>query len=123
MCKTCDEKRWEGIVRPYAKDAVEDLRGSRYFSQDFAIARNGAKVLWHLLHTRPFVRTLGAQTGMQAVQMAKAKLEAVYCSGWQTAADMNAAGETFPDQHYLWLKQELHCLLLAVWYYLPCQLP
>jgi isocitrate lyase len=31
--------------------------------------------------------------GMQAVQMAKAGLKAIYLSGWQVAADSNTAGE------------------------------
>lgn len=34
----------------------------------------------------------------QAVQMAKAGLKAIYLSGWQVAADANAAGATYPDQ-------------------------
>ncbi len=36
--------------------------------------------------------------GGQAVQMAKAGLSAIYCSGWQVAADSNTASQTFPDQ-------------------------
>ena len=30
--------------------------------------------------------------------MAKAGLQAIYCSGWQVAADGNTALETYPDQ-------------------------
>ena len=30
--------------------------------------------------------------------MAKAGLNAIYCSGWQVAADSNSALQTFPDQ-------------------------
>ena len=37
-------------------------------------------------------------TGGQAVQMAKAGLDAIYLSGWQVAADANLAGQTYPDQ-------------------------
>jgi isocitrate lyase len=37
-------------------------------------------------------------TGGQAVQMVKAGLQAIYLSGWQVAADANAAGATYPDQ-------------------------
>jgi isocitrate lyase len=33
-----------------------------------------------------------------AVQQVKAGLEAIYCSGWQVAADANNAGHTYPDQ-------------------------
>src|SRR5919202_1181836 len=36
--------------------------------------------------------------GAQAVQMARAGLEAIYLSGWQVAADANLAGQTYPDQ-------------------------
>jgi isocitrate lyase len=46
----------------------------------------------------PYVNSLGAQTGNQAVQQVKAGLKAIYCSGWQTAADANTAGQTYPDQ-------------------------
>ena len=36
--------------------------------------------------------TLGALTGMQALQQVKAGLKAIYLSGWQVAADANTAG-------------------------------
>jgi isocitrate/methylisocitrate lyase len=45
-----------------------------------------------------YVGALGAMTGGQAVQMAKAGLKAIYLSGWQVAADANLAGQTYPDQ-------------------------
>jgi isocitrate lyase len=41
---------------------------------------------------------LGAVTGNQALQMAKASLPAIYMSGWQVAADANNAGQMYPDQ-------------------------
>jgi isocitrate lyase len=66
--------------------------------QEFTLARLGAERLWDLLHTRDLVRTFGALTGAQAVQMARAGLEAIYLSGWQVAADANLAGQTYPDQ-------------------------
>ena len=44
------------------------------------------------------MRTFGALTGAQAVQMVKAGLKAIYLSGWQVAADANLAGQTYPDQ-------------------------
>ena len=47
---------------------------------------------------RSYVAALGAMTGGQAVQMAKAGLKAIYLSGWQVAADANLAGQTYPDQ-------------------------
>jgi isocitrate lyase len=72
------------------------LRGS--FMVEYTIARMGAERLWHVLHTEPFVRALGAITGNQAVQMVQAGLKAIYMSGWQVAGDNNTAGETYPDQ-------------------------
>jgi isocitrate lyase len=44
------------------------------------------------------VNTLGALTGMQALQQVKAGLKAIYLSGWQVAADANSAGQMYPDQ-------------------------
>ena len=58
----------------------------------------GAARLWHLLKTEPFVNTLGALTGNQAVQQVKAGLKAIYLSGWQVAGDANSGGEMYPDQ-------------------------
>ena len=58
----------------------------------------GAARLRNLLNTEPFVATLGALTGNQAVQQVKAGLKAIYVSGWQVAADANAAGQMYPDQ-------------------------
>ena len=56
-----------------------------------------AEKLWSLLHTEPYIHTLGALTGNQAVQLVKAGLKAIYLSGWQIAADANLAGQTYPD--------------------------
>src|SRR5438132_6425123 len=88
--------RWDGIQRPYAAADVERLRGSVVVEQ--TLARLGAERLWHLLQTQPFVPTLGALSGNQAVQMVKAGLKGIYVSGWQVAADANLAGHTYPDQ-------------------------
>jgi isocitrate lyase len=89
-------KRWAGIERPYSDDDVEALRGSVLV--EHTLARLGAERLWELLQAEPYVPTLGAMTGGQAVQMVKAGLKAVYVSGWQVAADANLAGHTYPDQ-------------------------
>ena len=45
-----------------------------------------------------YVSALGALTGNQAMQQARAGLRAIYLSGWQVAADVNLAGEMYPDQ-------------------------
>lgn len=88
--------RWAGITRPYTHDDVTRLRGS--FAIEHTVARLGAERLWELLHEEPYVATLGAMTGNQAVQQVQAGLKAIYASGWQVAADANDAGEMYPDQ-------------------------
>ena len=57
------------------------------------LAQNGSRKLWELMHDEPYVHSLGALTGMQAMQMVKGGLKAIYCSGWQVAADANAAAQ------------------------------
>ena len=90
------DARWRGVERNYgAADALK-LRPS--ILPESTLARAGAERLWNSLQDRPFVRTFGAVTGAQAVQMAKAGLEAIYVSGWQVAADANLAQHTYPDQ-------------------------
>jgi isocitrate lyase len=91
-----DNARWVGIERPYPADEVIALRGSVRI--EHTIARLAAERLWDLLNTREHIRTFGALTGAQAVQMVKAGLEAIYLSGWQVAGDANLAGQTYPDQ-------------------------
>lgn len=90
------DDRWKGIERPYSADDVKKLRGSVVV--EHTIARLGAERLWHLMSTEPFVNSLGAVTGNQAVQQIRAGLPAIYCSGWQVAADANQAWHTYPDQ-------------------------
>ena len=90
------DQRWAGILRPYSAAEVVGLRGS--VKVEHTLARRGAERFWHLLHTEPFLRALGAQSGSQAVQQVQAGLPAIYVSGWQVAADMNSAGQTYPDQ-------------------------
>jgi isocitrate lyase len=91
-----DAGRWEGIERPYSAEEVARLRGSVVV--EHTLARLGAERLWKLLSSEPFVPSLGALSGNQAVQMVKAGLPAIYVSGWQVAADANLAGHTYPDQ-------------------------
>jgi isocitrate lyase len=89
-------RRFEGIIRPYAKADVERLRGSVQI--EHTLATLGAERLWELLHREAPVVALGALTGNQAVQMVRAGLDAVYLSGWQVAADANTSGQMYPDQ-------------------------
>jgi len=91
-----DPERFACIRRDYTQEDVERLAGS--FRIRHTLAEMGAARLWHLLKTEPFVPTLGALTGNQAVQQVKAGLQAIYLSGWQVAADANSAGQMYPDQ-------------------------
>ncbi|MBW5894635.1 isocitrate lyase [Pectobacterium polaris] len=91
--------RWEGITRPYSADDVINLRGS--VNPECTLAQLGAAKLWNLLHgdsRKGYVNCLGALTGGQALQQAKAGIEAIYLSGWQVAADANLASSMYPDQ-------------------------
>ncbi len=91
-----EDPRWQGIKRGYGAEEVVRLRGS--ITVEHTLARRGAEKLWDLLHTEPFVNSLGALTGNQAMQQVKAGLKAIYLSGWQVAGDANIAGEMYPDQ-------------------------
>lgn len=91
-----DNPRWRGVKRGYTADDVVRLRGS--LQEEHTLARRGANRLWNALQTEPYVNSLGALTGMQALQQAKAGLQAIYLSGWQVAADANLSGKMYPDQ-------------------------
>ena len=91
-----ENPRWRGIKRSYSAADVVRLRGS--VQVEHTLAQRGAAKLWELLHNEPFVNTLGALTGNQAMQQVKAGLKAIYLSGWQVAGDANLAGEMYPDQ-------------------------
>jgi len=90
------EPRWADVERPYSAAEVLRLRGS--VEIEHTLARRGAQRLWKSLGSEDYVNSLGALTGNQAVQMAKAGLQSIYLSGWQVAADANNAGTTYPDQ-------------------------
>ena len=88
--------RWSGIKRPYTAEEAVRLQGSVVYPNQFAVDQ--ANKLWKLLNEEPYVNTLGALTGMQALQQVKAGLKAIYLSGWQVAADANLAADMYPDQ-------------------------
>jgi isocitrate lyase len=91
-----ENPRWRGIKRGYTADDVVRLRGS--VQPEYTLAKRGADRLWQDVNSEPFVNSLGALTGNQAMQQAKAGLKAIYLSGWQVAGDANLAGEMYPDQ-------------------------
>lgn len=82
--------------RNYTPADVKKLQGS--LKIEYTLAKRGAIKLRELLATEPFVPTLGAYNGQQAVQHAKAGLKAIYLSGWQVAAAANTSGRVYPDQ-------------------------
>src|SRR6202012_576543 len=65
---------------------------------EYTLATLGAQRLWNLLESEPYVASLGALTGNQAIQQVQAGLKAIYVSGWQVAGDANLAGQMYPDQ-------------------------
>jgi len=91
-----ENPRWKGIKRGYTAADVVRLRGSLQI--EHTLAKRGAEKLWNLVNTEPFVNSLGALTGNQAMQQVKAGLKAIYLSGWQVAGDANSNGEMYPDQ-------------------------
>jgi len=88
--------RWKGVQRDYSAADVVGLRGS--VTPECTLARTGASKLWQRLHDMDYVHALGAMTGGQAIQFARAGLPALYLSGWQVAGDANLAGQVYPDQ-------------------------
>ena len=88
--------RWNGIRRTYKRQDVRRLQGTVVV--EHSLARSGAEKFWKMLHEEKYIPALGALTGNQAVQMAKAGLKAIYLSGWQVAADANLSGQMYPDQ-------------------------
>ncbi len=90
-----DNPRWRGVERNYTAADVLKLRGTVKIQH--SLAEYSSNKLWSLLNDSPYIPALGALTGNQAVQMAKGGLKAVYVSGWQIAADGNAAGTMYPD--------------------------
>ncbi len=88
--------RWAGVRRGYGAEDVFRLRGS--VQVEHTLARRGAEKLWRLMHEMPFVNSLGALTGNQAMQQVRAGVPAIYLSGWQVAADANDSLAMYPDQ-------------------------
>ena len=91
--------RWANVKRGYSAEDVVRLRGS--VQPEYTFARNGAEKLWEKINgtaRKGYVNAFGAITAGQAMQQAKAGLEAVYLSGWQVAADGNTSETMYPDQ-------------------------
>ncbi|MDJ0739757.1 MAG: isocitrate lyase [Gammaproteobacteria bacterium] len=94
-----ENPRWANVQRGYSAADVVRLRGS--IQPEHTLARRGAEKLWELVNGKAkkgYVNAFGAITAGQAMQQAKAGLEAVYLSGWQVAADGNTSETMYPDQ-------------------------
>ena len=91
-----ENPRWTGLKRGYTAEDVVRLRGS--VKIEHTLAKLGAEKLWKMCNERPFVNSLGALTGNQAMQQVKAGVPAIYLSGWQVAADANDSLSMYPDQ-------------------------
>lgn len=83
-------------MRPYRQADVARLRPS--IQIEYTLAKLGAERLWKLMQTEPYVNSLGALTGNQAVEQVQAGLKAIYVSGSQAAGDANLSGQMHPDQ-------------------------
>ena len=91
--------RWKLVKRTYSAADVVRLRGS--LQPEHTLAKRGAEQLWKLVNgeaKKGYVNAFGAISAGQAMQQAKAGLEAVYLSGWQVAADGNTSETMYPDQ-------------------------
>ena len=94
-----ENPRWNNVKRPYSAEDVVRLRGS--VQHECTFARRGAEKLWDLVNgssKKGYVNCMGAITAGQAMQQAKAGIEAIYLSGWQVAADGNTSETMYPDQ-------------------------
>ena len=94
-----ENPRWKDVQRNYSAKDVVRLRGS--VQPELTYAQRGAEKLFDLIHggaRKGYVNCLGALTGGQALQQAKAGIEAIYLSGWQVAADANTSESMYPDQ-------------------------
>ena len=94
-----DNPRWSNVKRTYSAEDVVRLRGS--VQPECTYARRGAEKLWDLVNgssKKGYVNCMGAITAGQAMQQAKAGIEAIYLSGWQVAADGNTSETMYPDQ-------------------------
>ena len=94
-----ENPRWKLVKRGYSAADVVRLRGS--LQPEYTLAKRGAEKLWDLVQgtsKKGYVNAFGAITAGQAMQQAKAGLEAVYLSGWQVAADGNTSETMYPDQ-------------------------
>ena len=92
-----ESPRWQNVDRPYSGCGRRSgcAAACRWST---ALRATGPRSSGGTCKEEEYVNALGALTGNQAMQMAKAGLKSIYLSGWQVAADANNAGEMYPDQ-------------------------
>jgi isocitrate lyase len=83
------DPRWAGITRDYAAQEVIRMRDG--VAAEHSLAQRGASRLWDILHSQDAMPALGTVVGNQA-QAARAKSQAIYLPGWQTAEENLAKG-------------------------------
>ena len=94
-----ENPRWKDVKRGYSAADVVRLRGSMPTSTRWPSAAPRSSGDWSTAAPRRATSTaMGAITAGQAMQQAKAGLEAIYLSGWQVAADGNTSETMYPDQ-------------------------
>ena len=94
-----ENSRWKDVKRDYSAEDVVRLRGSKQIEHTHA--KDGADQLWNLINgssKKGYVNCMGAITAGQAIQQAKAAIEAIYLAGAQVAADGNTSETMYPDQ-------------------------
>src|SRR4026207_1782183 len=90
-----ENPRWKDVKRGYTAEDVARLRGS--VKIEHTLATLGAQTLWKLRHETPYVHTLGALTGNQAMQQVRAGVPAIYLSGWRGGGDAEDPVPMDPD--------------------------
>ena len=73
-----ENPRWKSVKRGYSAEDVVRLRGT--FPIEYTVAKRGAEKLWSLVNgsaKKGYVNAFGAISAGQAMQQAKAGLEAV----------------------------------------------
>ena len=95
------ERRWsdrpavEGVERTYTGEDVIRLQGSFHVEHSIARRAPSASGSWSTNRIR---RRAGRHDRWPGRRDGQGRVEAIYLSGWQVAADANLAGQTYPDQ-------------------------
>ena len=97
--KWWNRDRFKHVTRPYSHSEVKSLSGS--LKIEYTLAKIGSEKLWDILHTKKYVSALGALTGNQAMQQAKAGLDSVYLSGWESLVMRMIVYKCILINHYM----------------------